>query len=99
MEKVATVVLTDCQRELRLILSTVALLMDRDSHVSEGVPQIYDLFCACSCGSKLQTKGGSLNGTLFLGVPVDWHLVGKMEDACDRSPHDNVMVEVGIDKV
>ena len=77
----------------------IALLTDRDPHVPEGVTQIYDLLCACSCSGKLRTKGGGLNGTLFLGVPVDWHLVGKVEDARDRSPHDNVMVEVGVNEV
>ena len=31
----------------------VALVTDRDTHVPEGVTQIYDLFCACSCSCKL----------------------------------------------
>ena len=46
-----------------------------------------------------EPKGGSLDGTLFLGAPVNWHLVGKVEDACDRSPRYNVMVEVGVNEV
>ena len=77
----------------------VALFTDWDTHVPEGVTQIYDLFCACSCSSKPLTKSGGLDGTLFLGVPFNWRLVDKVEDAGDRSPCDNVMVEIGIDEV
>ena len=31
----------------------VALVTDQDTHVPEGVTQIYDLFRACSCSCKL----------------------------------------------
>jgi len=46
--------------------------------------------------NEFRPIGCSLHSCLFLGVPINWSLIDKVEDASDRSSSDKVMVQVCI---
>jgi len=46
--------------------------------------------------NELGSIGGCFDCCLLLGVPVNWGLVGKVQDASHRSPGDHIMVQVCI---
>jgi hypothetical protein len=43
--------------------------------------------------NELRSIGGSFNGRLFLGVPVEGHHVHEVQDASDRMACELVMIE------
>ena len=63
----------------------------------QGVPEINGLICANASSDELGSVGGSFDCCLFLGVPVDGGLIGKvLENASHRLSSDHVMVQVCI---
>ena len=56
-------------------------LIDWNTKVSEGVPEVDDLLCTRSGSNILRAKCRGLDCGLQLGVPVDRRLVGEMKNA------------------
>jgi len=84
----------DCQAVYnRLVVSKhIRFLANRDTQISQGVPEINGLINANTSSDKLGPICGSFDGCLLLGVPVDGGLVGKVKNASYRSPRNHVMV-------
>ena len=66
---------------------------------AQSVAEIDDLFCACSRSNKFGAVRSCLDGSLQLRMPVDRCLVEKVQDTCDRSSTNHVMIQVCIDMV
>jgi len=77
----------------------IGLLLNRYTQLSQSHLQANGLVHTNLSSNKLRTIGSSLNSCLILGVTVNRCLVDQMEDPCDRSSSDHVMVQVGINIV
>ena len=62
----------------------------------KGGAKINHLVHTGTCRNEFRTIGCGLDGSLFLGVPANGHLVKKVKNASDRMASDNVMVDIGI---
>jgi len=81
----------------RLVVSKhVRFLANRDTQISQGVPEINRLINTNTSSDELGSIGGSFDCRLLLGVPVNGGLVGEVENASHRPSSDHVMVQVCI---
>jgi hypothetical protein len=64
-----------------VIAKHVAHLMDRNTKILKSNAKINPLVNTRTGCDEFRPIGGSFNGCLFLGVPVDGHLVHKMQAA------------------
>jgi len=70
----------DCQAVYdRLVVSEhIRFLANRDTQISQGVPEIDKLVNTNMSSDKLRAISGSFDCCLLLGVPVNRGLVGKV---------------------
>jgi len=77
----------------RLVVTKhICFLVDRDTQIVQGVPEINGRINANTSSDKLGPVCGGFDGCLLLGVPVDGGLVGKVKNASYRSPRNHIMV-------
>lgn len=72
----------------------IALVADTDAKVSECKAEIDYLLHTCTGGDKFRAIRGSFDSDLFLREPIDRCLVHEVEDSCDKTTGEHIMVEV-----
>jgi hypothetical protein len=67
-----------------VVTKDVANIMDRDPEVTKGQSEVDDLVNTSSYSNELAAIHCCFHCSMFLGVPVNRHLIHEMENSCNR---------------